>query len=91
MTSVVGVRQTKQENLLIFNVKNMITLNDVQKAKDILLEDTKVIMELRDRLKEENVPLQEQNDIRKKLIDILSKDLLITMNLSNCAHIINVW
>ena len=68
-----------------------ISLNDVQKAKDILLEDVDKMKTLRDRLKEEDVPLQEQNDIRKKVIDILSKDLLITMNLSNCADIINVW
>ena len=68
-----------------------ISLNDVQKAKDILLEDVDKMKTLRDRLKEEDVPLQEQNDMRKKVIDILSKDLLITMNLSNCADIINVW
>jgi len=68
-----------------------ISLNDVQKAKDTLLEDAEIMKALRDRLKEEDVPLQEQNDIRKKVIDILSKDMLITMNLLNCSHIINVW
>jgi len=68
-----------------------ISLNDVQKAKDTLIEDAEIMKALRDRLKEQDVPLQEQNDIRKKVIDILSKDLLITMNLSSCADIINVW
>lgn len=68
-----------------------ISLNDVQKAKDTLLEDAEIMKSLRDRLKEEDVPLQEQNGIRKEVIDILSKDLLITMNLLSCADIINVW
>lgn len=68
-----------------------ISLNDLQKAKDILIEDREIMKALRDRLKEEGVPLQEQNDIRKKVIDILSKDLLITMNLLSCSDIINVW
>jgi hypothetical protein len=68
-----------------------ISLNNVQKAKDILIEDAEIMKTLRDRLKEEGVPLKEQNDIRKKVIDILSKDLLITMNLSSFADIINVW
>lgn len=68
-----------------------ISLNDVQKAKDTLLEDAEIMKALRDRLKEEDVPLQEQNGIRKEVIDILSKDLLITMNLLSCADIINVW
>lgn len=68
-----------------------ISLNDVQKAKDTLLEDAEIMKALRDRLKEEGVPLQEQNGIRKEVIDILSKDLLITMNLLSCADIINVW
>lgn len=80
----------------IKNVKNMeiikgISLNDVQKAKDTLIEDAEIMKVLRDRLKEEDVPLQEQNGIRKEVIDILSKDLLITMNLLSCADIINVW
>jgi hypothetical protein len=68
-----------------------ISLNDVQKAKDTLVEDAEIMKALRDRLKEEGVPLQEQNGIRKEVIDILSKDLLITMNLLSCADIINVW
>ena len=68
-----------------------ISLNDIQKAKDTLLEDAEIMKALRDRLKEEDVPLQEQNGIRKEVIDILSKDLLITMNLLSCSHIINVW
>lgn len=68
-----------------------ISLNDVQKAKDTLIEDAEIMKVLRDRLKEEDVPLQEQNGIRKEVIDILSKDLLITMNLLSCADIINVW
>lgn len=68
-----------------------ISLNDVQKAKDTLIEDAEIMKALRDRLKEEDIPLQEQNDIRKGVIDILSKDLLITMNLLSCADIINVW
>ena len=68
-----------------------ISLNDIQKAKDTLLEDAEIMKALRDRLKEEDVPLQEQNGIRKEVIDILSKDLLITMNLLSCADIINVW
>ena len=68
-----------------------ISLNDVQKAKDTLIEDAEIMKVLRDRLKEEDVPLQEQNGIRKGVIDILSKDLLITMNLLSCADIINVW
>ena len=63
----------------------------MQKAKDTLLEDAEIMKALRDRLKEEGVPLQEQNGIRKEVIDILSKDLLITMNLLSCADIINVW
>ena len=65
--------------------------NNVQKAKDVLIEDAEIMKSLRDRLKEEDVPLQEQNGIRKEVIDILSKDLLITMNLLSCADIINVW
>ena len=68
-----------------------ISLTDIQKAKDTLLEDAEIMKALRDRLKEEDVPLQEQNGIRKEVIDILSKDLLITMNLLSCSHIINVW
>ena len=68
-----------------------ISLNDIQKAKDTLVEDAEIMKALRDRLKEEGVPLQEQNGIRKEVIDILSKDLLITMNLLSCADIINVW
>jgi len=68
-----------------------ISLNDIQKAKDTLLEDAEIMKALRDRLKEEDVPLQEQNGIRKEVINILSKDLLITMNLLSCADIINVW
>ena len=68
-----------------------ISLNDIQKAKDTLVEDAEIMKALRDRLKEEDVPLQEQNGIRKEVIDILSKDLLITMNLLSCADIINVW
>ena len=68
-----------------------ISLNDIQKAKGILVEDAEIMKMLRDRLKEEDVPLKEQNDIRKKVINILSKDLLITMNLLTFADIINVW
>ena len=72
-------------------VINGISLNDVQKAKSILVEDAEIMKTLRDRLKEEGVPLKEQNDIRKKAINILSKDLLITMNLLSFSDIINVW
>lgn len=68
-----------------------ISLNDVEKAKGILVEDAEIMKTLRDRLKEEGVPLKEQNDIRKKVINILSKDLLITMNLLSFSDIINVW
>ena len=65
------------------NTYQVFCLDDVQKIKDKIAAHGAIMRRLRDKLKDESLSLEEQNETRKMVIELLSEDLLLIGQLSN--------
>ena len=62
-------------------IDNPVTIQELGEIRTILRKDGEILRELRDKLKAENLLVEEQNEIRKQIIDLYYKDLMTTSRL----------